>query len=70
MLAEVTQIEKKGKGRYIDYKAIQDLGLHIDCTVSLADFDTSKPNPYRISYTASDIGRYNTNARIENRRTM
>lgn len=41
-----------------DYKKIRELSHCIDCTIREADFNTSFPNPYRISYTASDIHRY------------
>lgn len=41
-----------------NYKAIQFLSQCMDCTITQADFDTSKPNPHRISYVASDIHRY------------
>lgn len=41
-----------------DYKKIQELSHCMDCTITEADFNTSRPNPYRIDYMASDIHRY------------
>lgn len=41
-----------------DYKKIRELSRRIDCMVTIADFNTSHPNPYRISYIAGDINRY------------
>lgn len=41
-----------------DYMKIRELSQRIDCTVTNDDFNTSHPNPYRISYLVSDIGRY------------
>lgn len=59
--------QKKQNNRYIDYKAIRELGKRIDCTLSEADFNTSHPNPYRIDYTVADISRYKARARIGGR---
>lgn len=36
------------------------MGKRIDCTITEADFNTSRPNPYRIDYTVADISRYMT----------
>ena len=41
-----------------DYRRIRELSHRTDCTVTQADFNTSRPNPYRIEYIASDIHRY------------
>lgn len=41
-----------------DYKEIRQLSHRIDCTVTEADFNTNRPNPYRIAYVAGDIHRY------------
>ena len=46
---------------HTDYKAIQEAGKHIDCSVSEADFNTNHPNPYRIYRIISDIWRYGQN---------
>ena len=46
------------KSTYTDYKSIQEEATHIDCTITEADFYTSHPNPYRISYIVSDINRH------------
>lgn len=43
---------------YIDYKTIREIGKRMDCTITEADFNTSHPNPYRISYMVNDIARY------------
>lgn len=43
---------------YPDYNKIKLESQYIDHSISEADFFTSHPNPYRISYTASDIHRY------------
>lgn len=51
-------MENKTKFKEPDYKRIRELSHRIDCTITEADFDTSKPNPYRIDYIASDIHRY------------
>lgn len=50
--------ENKTKLKEPDYKRIRELSYRIDCTIAEADFDMSKPNPYRIDYTARDIHRY------------
>lgn len=50
--------ENETKFRQLDYKTIRELSHRIDCTITEADFDTSKPNPYRIDYITSDINRY------------
>ena len=44
--------------KYPDYKKIQEESHYIDCTVVESDFDTHRPNPYRIDYIARDIYRY------------
>ena len=41
-----------------DYKKIREESHRIDCTVTLADFNTSYPNLRRIAYTSTDIKRY------------
>ena len=46
------------KNTYLDYKKIREESCRIDCTITLSDFCTSYPNPYRIDYAASDIHRY------------
>ena len=43
---------------YPDYKKIRKDSHCTDCTISEADFNTNRPNPYRISAVASDINRY------------
>lgn len=43
---------------YPDYKRIREESCRIDCTVAEADFYTSRPNPYRVAATASDVNRY------------
>ena len=50
--------EKKTEFKEPDYKRIRELSHRIDCTIIEADFNTNRPNPYRIDYTASDIHRY------------
>ena len=52
------KMENKTKFQEPDYKAIRELSHRIDCTITEADFYTSHPNPYRIDYISSDIGRY------------
>ena len=52
------EIKNKERKTTIDYKAIRELSHRMDCVVTEADFDTSRPNPYRMAYTASDIHRY------------
>ena len=44
-----------------DYKAIKEISCYTDHTVTEADFNTNHPNPYRVSYTYSDIHRYSAN---------
>ena len=41
-----------------DYKKIQEESRRMDCTIVEDDFNTSYPNPGRISLTAGDINRY------------
>ena len=41
-----------------DYKLIREESRRIDCTISEADFYTSRPNPNRIAVAAGDINRY------------
>lgn len=41
-----------------DYKKIREISKRMDCSVTEADFNTNRPNPYRIDYTSSDIHRY------------
>lgn len=43
---------------YPDYEKIRKESRRIDCTITEADFNTDRPNPRRIDYTASDIRRY------------
>ena len=43
---------------YPDYKAILAESHRFDCTITEADFNTCRPNPYRIDYIVSDINRY------------
>lgn len=50
--------ENKTKFKEPDYKRIRELSYRIDCTITEADFNTSRPNPYRIDYIASDINRH------------
>ena len=52
------ETENKTKFKEPDYERIRELSHRIDCTITEADFNTSRPNPYRIDYTASDIHRY------------
>lgn len=52
------KIENKANLKKLDYKAIQKLSHRIDCTITEADFDTSRPNLHRVDYMASDIYRY------------
>lgn len=56
-------IQMKQNKVYIDYKTIRELGKRIDCTITEADFNTSLPNPYRISHTVGDISRWIVGAR-------
>lgn len=51
-------MENKTKFKEPDYKAIQEKSHCMDCKITEADFNTSRPNPYRIDYTVSDIHRY------------
>ena len=51
-------MEKETKLKEPDCKTIRELSHRIDCTITEADFNTSRPNPCRIDYTASDIHRY------------
>lgn len=41
-----------------DYKSIRKESHYRDCTITEADFNTSRPNPHRIAYAVSDINRY------------
>lgn len=50
--------ENKTNHKEPDYKRIRELSHRIHCTITEADFNTNHPNPYRIDYIASDIGRY------------
>ena len=43
---------------YPDYKEIRENSDGANCVLSEADFDTGKPNPYRVSKTASEINEY------------
>ena len=43
---------------YPDYKKIREESCRIDCMVTQADFNTMRPNPCRVSITASDVNRY------------
>lgn len=43
-----------------DYGYTKEELCRIDCTITLADFDTSHPNPRRIDCVAGDINRYLT----------
>lgn len=43
---------------YPDYKTIRIKAQRIDCTITEADFNTHRPNPYRIDYMVSDINRH------------
>ena len=52
------KMENKTKIVAPDYKRIRELSHRIDCTITEADFNTSRPNPYRIDYAVSDIHRY------------
>lgn len=52
------EIKNKERKTGIDYKVIRELSHCMDCAVTEADFDTSRPNPHRIAYTACDIHRY------------
>lgn len=45
---------------YPDYEKIRKESCRIDCTIVEADFNTSRPNPRRISVVAGDINRYLT----------
>lgn len=51
-------MKSKANFTYIDYGKIRRLSCCIDCTVVESDFDTSRPNPYRINATANDINRF------------
>ncbi len=51
-------MKEETKFTYPDYRAIRELSHCIDCTINEADFDTARPNHYRIVYTANDIHRY------------
>ena len=48
----------EAKITYPDYKKIQEISRRMDCTISLADFDTSRPNAHRIAVAAGDISRF------------
>lgn len=50
--------ENETKFRQPDYKAIRELSHRMDCTITVADFNTSHPNLYRIDYAVSDIHRF------------
>ena len=50
---------KKSGQTYKDYQSIMDEFSCIDHTITLSDFDTLKPNPYRIAHIAGDINRHN-----------
>ena len=50
---------KKPRQTYDDYQSILDESSCIDHTITLSDFDTLKPNPYRIAHIAGDINRHN-----------
>ena len=54
------EIENKSKDTFPNYQKIREMSKRMDCTISEADFNTSRPNPYRIDYAASDIHRYLT----------
>ena len=41
-----------------DYKKIREESRRMDCTIVEDDFNTSYPNPRRISLIAGDINRY------------
>lgn len=56
-------MQTKQNKTYIDYKAIREMGRRMDCTVTEADFNTRRPNPYRISHTVGDIARYKARVR-------
>lgn len=62
------ETQTKQNKAYIDYKVIRELGKRMDCTITEADFNTSSPNPYRISHTVGDIARYKARARNTNGR--
>lgn len=60
------ETQSKENKTYIDYKAIREMGKRTDCTITEADFNTSHPNPYRISHIIGDIARYKARVRSLN----
>lgn len=46
------------KDVYPDYKKIREESCRTDCTITEADFSTSRPNPRRIANAVGDINRY------------
>ena len=48
----------KMKDVYPDYKKIREESCRTDCTITEADFSTSRPNPRRIANAVGDINRY------------
>lgn len=52
------KVESETKFTYPDYKNIRELSHRMDCTITGADFDTSRPNSSRVDNIACDINRY------------
>lgn len=48
----------ESKFTYLNHEEIRRDSHRVDCTVTEADFNTNRPNPYRINYAISDISRY------------
>ena len=46
------------KNTYPNYKKIREEGYRISCSISESDFNTSRPNPFRIEKTISEINEY------------
>ena len=51
-------MKRETANTYMDYQSILDESHCIDCTITEDDFNTNRPNLYRINYIASDINRH------------
>ena len=51
-------MKSKTRITYPDYRKIREESRYFNHTISEADFNTNRPNPYRISSAASDINVY------------